>query len=107
MTCCIEPVAEKKKKNPFTVAFIFVVALHARLATVLTGPLCKLQSEAGLGLLAYSLGEVVRKEKTELRLADMETAEIAFDIYGVVFAFSQEHVDKRHLKISRVFPFDC
>lgn len=64
MTCCIEPVAEKKK-NPFTAVFIFVVAMYARLATVLTGPLCKLQSEAGLGLLAYSLGEVVRKEKTE------------------------------------------
>lgn len=63
MTCCIEPVAEKK--NPFTAAFIFVVAMHARLAAVLTEPLCKLQSEAGLGLLVYSLGEVVRKEKTE------------------------------------------
>lgn len=57
MTCCIEPVAEE---NPFTAAFIFVVA-----STALTEPLCKLQSEAGLGLLAYSLGEVVRKEKTE------------------------------------------
>ncbi len=62
MTYCIEPVAEK---NPFTAAFIFVAAVHARLAAVLTEPLCKLQSEAGLGLLAYSLGEVVRKEKTE------------------------------------------
>lgn len=62
MTCCIEPVAEK---NPFTAAFIFVAAMYVRLATVLTGPLCKLQSEAGLGLLAFSLGEVVKREKTE------------------------------------------
>lgn len=62
MTCCIEPVAEK---NAFTAAFIFVAAMNARLAAVLTGPLCKLQSEAALGLLAYSLGEVARKERTE------------------------------------------
>lgn len=64
MTCCIEPVAEKKKAL-FTAACIFVVALHACLAAVLTEPLCKLQSEAGLGLLAYSLGEVVSTEETE------------------------------------------
>lgn len=57
MTCCIEPAAEE---NPFTAAFIFVVA-----SAVLTELLCKLQSEAGLDLLAYSLGEVVRKDKTE------------------------------------------
>ena len=38
---------KKKKENPFTATFIFVAAVHARLATVLTGPLCKLQSEAG------------------------------------------------------------
>lgn len=68
-------------KNAFTAAFIFVVAVHAHLAGVLTEPLCKLQSEAGLGLLAYSLGKVVRREKTDLRLAHMENAEIAFDIY--------------------------
>ncbi len=35
----------------------------------------------------------------------MESAEIAFHIYSVYFAFSHEHVDKGHLKISRVFPF--
>lgn len=57
MTCLIEAVAEE---NPFTAAFIFVTA-----SAVLTEPLCKLQSGAGLGLLAYSLEEVVRKEKTE------------------------------------------
>lgn len=84
MTCCIEAVAEK---NRFTAAFIFVEAMHARLAAVLTEPLCKLQSEAGLGLLAYSLGEVVRKEKTDLRFTSMETAEIAFDIYTVCCIF--------------------
>lgn len=39
--------------------------MYVRLATVLTGPLCKLQSEAGLGLLAFSLGEVVKREKAE------------------------------------------
>ena len=44
-------------------AFIFVVVVHAHLATVLTELLCKLQSEAGLGLLAYSLGEVVRRKQ--------------------------------------------
>lgn len=83
MTCCIEAVGEKKKKerNPFSAAFIFIMAVYARLATVLTEPLCKLQSEAGLGLLSYSLREVGRKEKTDLRFANMETAEIAFDIY--------------------------
>ena len=59
------------------------MAVHACLAAVLTEPLCKLQSGAGLGLLAYSLEEVVRKEKTDLRFANMETAEIAFDIYTV------------------------
>lgn len=63
MTRCIEPAAGKKKKIPFSAAFIFVVAVYARSATELTGPLCKLQTEAGLGLLAYSLGEVVRKER--------------------------------------------
>jgi len=74
----MEAVAEKKEKEKhFTAAFIFIVAVHARSAAVLTEPLCKLQSEAGLGLLAYSLGEVVRKEeKTDLRFANMETAEI-------------------------------
>lgn len=63
--------------------------MHTHLATVLTEPLCKLQSEAGLGLLAFSLGEVVRKEKTDLRLASMETAAIAVDIYTqCIFFFS-------------------
>lgn len=37
-----------------------------------------------LSLLAYSLGEVVRKDKTGLRLADMESAETAFGIYTYV-----------------------
>lgn len=39
----------------------------------------------------------------------METANIASDIYTVYILhlhFSQEHEDKRHLKISWVFPFD-
>lgn len=63
MTCCIEAVA---LKNPFTAAFILIVTMHARLATALTRLLCKLQSEAGPGLLSYSLGEVVRwRRKTE------------------------------------------
>ncbi len=51
------------KKSPYTAVFIFIVAMHACLATVLTGPLCKLQSEAGLRELAYSLGEVVRRRR--------------------------------------------
>lgn len=86
MTCCTGEMAEK---SPYRVTFIFVVAMHTHLATVLTEPLCKLQSEAGLGLLAFSLGEVVRKEKTDLRLASMETAEIAVDIYiPCIFFFS-------------------
>lgn len=48
-----------------------MVAMRARFAA---GLLCKLQSEADLGLLAYSLGEVVKK----LRFAGMESAEIVF-----------------------------
>lgn len=40
-------------------------------------------------MLAFSLGEVVRKEKTDLRLASMETAAIAVDIYiQCIFFFS-------------------
>lgn len=56
MTCCIEPVVERKMLSPPR------LFLHARSATVLTGLLCKLQSEADLGLVAYSLEEVVKKE---------------------------------------------
>lgn len=41
--------AERKKKSHFTDAFIFIMAKLACLATVLTEPLCKLQSEAELG----------------------------------------------------------
>lgn len=47
------------KKSLFRAVFILMVAMRARLAA---GLLCKLQSEADLGLLAYSLGEVVKKE---------------------------------------------
>lgn len=41
------------------------MAVHARLAAMLTERLCKLQSEAALGSLAYSLGEVARGQKAE------------------------------------------
>lgn len=68
ITSFTEPVA---KRSHFRAVFILMVAVRARLAA---GLLCKLQSEADLGLLAYSLGEVVKK----LRFAGMESAEIVF-----------------------------
>lgn len=77
------------EKKSLQVTFIFVVAMHTHLATVLTEPLCKLQSEAGLGLFAFSLGEAVRKEKTDPRLASTETAAIAVDIYIQAYIFLQ------------------
>lgn len=40
----------------FMVVCIFVRAEHACLAAGSTGALCKLQSETGFGLLAYSPG---------------------------------------------------
>lgn len=60
MTCYTEPVAKKSHSRP---VFILMVAMRACLAAGPTGLLCKLQSKANLGLLAYSLGEVVKKER--------------------------------------------
>ncbi|MEQ2178737.1 hypothetical protein GOODEAATRI_017242 [Goodea atripinnis] len=69
-----------KKKLSYPHLFS-LLAVQAHLAAALTEPYSKLQSEAGLWSLGYSLGGLVRKKKTDLSLADMENAEIAFDKY--------------------------
>ena len=86
----MEPAAEKEKRkeNPFTATFIFVAAVHARLATVLTGPLCKLQSEAGPRFACLFSGRGGEEgENRGLRLADMESAETAFGIYIYIYIY--------------------
>lgn len=57
--------------------------MYACLAAELTGPLCKLQSEEGLGLLAFFSGrggEEAEKKEPELG-PTWKTPQIAFDIY--------------------------
>lgn len=84
ITSYTEPVA---KKSHFRAVFILMVAMRACLAAGLAGLLCKLHSKANLGLLAYSLGEVVKKERRGLSAWKVQRF---FLIYHAQFAFSQE-----------------
>ena len=75
---------KKKKKIPSRPRLF-----SSRLCTLVwpqcwLGPCVNYKVKQVLSLLAYSLGEVVRKDKTGLRLADMESAETAFGIYTYV-----------------------
>lgn len=60
MTCSTN--TEDKKKKLSRTHLFSLLAERAHLATMLTEPLSKLQSEAGLRSRGYSLGEVVRKK---------------------------------------------
>lgn len=93
---------KKKLSRPH---LFWLLAVQAHLAAVLTEPLSKLQSEAGLWLLGYSLEKVVKRKKRDPNLADMENAEITFDKYIVetlflYLCFSVNMLDKKASSMS-------